>query len=667
MSPRAEPLDMNQPLVDMEAIYIAAGPISQPKDVVPTAPTVVPNGLGDPDLHARAAPVPSTANDQQDTPSSLDEGNGNPDTFVETIDLRSLTGTLSDDSEDSIDLERDIDRSNRDYTARNVKSLPPLGLRHAKGNKRVLQHQSYIRLVETRLASLEIEIEQLREQTSRNRADDADDVSRAGSLSRRSSIADVEGGRERERERKIPDDPYAVLPCIARMPLSSFRPGQPTEFDDRASLDSNIHLHADTPHNPFSVLEVALDPPSRLGSRRRPRSRHASISSTELSDETTESQIEPELLARVPDRVRIRSKALLKALEKITEGKFTIPKVETPSYRPRRVRPGHANIELPQPPGKDGQPPVVFLRPFKIFVEFEEKIREYARGLEKKHDEKLNTDETDSDRQAERLVPVITISGEEDSNHADELLIGSKEALDHFRLLVEFLDYDLKGLFELRRQIKNGTLRSIAFVDLWHLFVHGEEVCRPSEPRQLYRVLHFTGGRKYLSDKDKDEIIIRRGTRRERNRPPPPRYRTDNYARRRVDNYDDDSDADVEYLTPARKGSDFSVQCFSFDFDGLEYGPTQNVVKIPWFDGDSPITSLAVFPDKFRQLGSPTQSNSLGPSKADLIERGRRFVKLSRVAHMQYKGRCLSTGDEVCVQNPANLSIDCVLSRVQPG
>ena len=53
------------------------------------------------------------------------------------------------------------------------------------------------------------------------------------------------------------------------------------------------------------------------------------------------------------------------------------------------------------------------------------------------------------------------------------------EALEHLRLLVNFMDTDLGPIWELRRSLEAGKLRKIAYSDLYHIFSHGQEIRTP--------------------------------------------------------------------------------------------------------------------------------------------------------------------------------------------
>lgn len=528
---------------------------------------------------------------------------GNTTNEIERADIDDTS------SEDSSVLMSDVGRHNRNLGM----SLPLLEERHRMARKKVMQHQLYMRLVEDRLASLELAMSRKEEQQEYRR-DNSNDRSRPASPDRfRQSLA---------ADSIIVDQP-TLVESIARIPMASFRPPQPKarkDNDDLDSSDDELHPSADPLHEPWHVIEVATTAPALhwASGRRRARSRQPSIASAEY-EERIDFTIDLDLLTRVPERVRIRSIVLLKTLEKITEGKFTIPKPEKVYIR-KTTRRGHANNAPPHQP-------MVFLRPYKLFMEFAEMIRTYTEELQTR---------IGAESRAGEVTPIVTVQSEEDSSPPVEDVTVSKIALRHLRILVDLFDFDLKGLFELRRQIKDGDLKTIAFADLWHLFSHGEEVCSGSDSAQMYRVFQYTGGRKYLSNLQRQEDNVEKRPKYEERRGSVPR-----------EYYEDTQDS--LYLTRSRTGSDFVVQCFSFDFNGVEYGPTQTTFRISPYDGDVSINSLVIFPHRFRNVKSHghVQVVKSMPSKQELVERGKRFVDLSKVRHKSYKGTTVDTGDEV--------------------
>ncbi|KAE9380235.1 hypothetical protein N431DRAFT_477201 [Stipitochalara longipes BDJ] len=253
----------------------------------------------------------------------------------------------------------------------------------------------------------------------------------------------------------------------------------------------------------------------------------------------------------VPERLRIRSKELLEILEEIAGVTF------------------HSS-----PWGKEK---IVFLRPFKLLVTFESEIRERLEQLET----------------TSRVHPTPP-------SHDTE----SHGALEHLRLLVEFMDIDLKPLFEIRRRIQGGAIRKIAFADLWHLFKHGQLLVT-AEKLQLYRVIKFTGGRERLSP------VI-----------------------------DSSSNQDYSDIRANASGA-FLVECCYFDFNGVQYGPARKTFVIRKYEGEKEVLALSIYP-----LTLDPTSDLL---RVKLIHRGKHFLHLSRpnsVVSMYYSGLTLDLPQE---------------------
>ena len=229
-------------------------------------------------------------------------------------------------------------------------------------------------------------------------------------------------------------------------------------------------------------------------------------------------------------------------------------------------------------------------------------------------------------------------------------------ALSHLALLIELFDTGLKGLFELRQHIADGTLQTIAFADLWHLYSMNDEICSKYQSGQVYRVLHITGGRQYLDYQEKSDY------RRERSpyprSPPPPRI-IYNERRRRARSWDPESDED-DFPARARRlpgierfqrFSTFDIQGFSLDFDGQSFGPIEKIFIIQPYEGEVTIHTLEVYPTKFLlEIGG--EKDKLYEYRRNLTDRGRRFLEYSKIVHMHYYGHSLDARkEEVSILN----------------
>jgi hypothetical protein len=121
----------------------------------------------------------------------------------------------------------------------------------------------------------------------------------------------------------------------------------------------------------------------------------------------------------------------------------------------------------------------VFLRPFKLFVSYEKEIRAEVRELELK---------IEKEDELAGSAPQVPGSRKELPD------FDNRDLLADLKLLIEFLDIDLRATFELRRKIKEGTATHIEFQDLWHLFNPGDVIVDPSDESKVYRVLSYTVG-----------------------------------------------------------------------------------------------------------------------------------------------------------------------------
>jgi len=178
----------------------------------------------------------------------------------------------------------------------------------------------------------------------------------------------------------------------------------------------------------------------------------------------------------------------------------------------------------------------------------------------------------------------------------------SRTALEHFRLLIQFMDEDLKEIFELRDKIREGTLQKIAFDDLWHLFDYGQEVLikdkEQPDKSTAHKVLKFTGGRKITASTKLNPPLIR---------------------------------PIANALGPGMWDGAFAVQCWSLHFDSVLYWPHEEVVGIRRYDGEMEITSLPVYPMKF---------DARPQLRETLIQQGRVFKHFASAqsSHRRYYG-----------------------------
>jgi hypothetical protein len=233
---------------------------------------------------------------------------------------------------------------------------------------------------------------------------------------------------------------------------------------------------------PHSVLEVLVEDP-QIGVRRRYRAQaRESMCTSDLEEnEAVPKSSEPDQSIRdgprIPMRLRIRSPLLLKILSNFS------PTGELGEY---------------------DKSTMVILRPFKLLVANVEQIKQCLKDLEEKHaamvaptiatTDSANAKNPSNTEDAEVNTPQIPSLIEKSTSVAEGRVVEegpvdeteSYEALEHLRILVKFMDEDLKHIWDLREKCKQGSLRKIKFADLWHLFDYGQEVRTPgSQGMQL--------------------------------------------------------------------------------------------------------------------------------------------------------------------------------------
>ena len=282
-------------------------------------------------------------------------------------------------------------------------------------------------------------------------------------------------------------------------------------------------------------------------------------------------------IQRSPERLRIRSRPLILHLQKITATQIS------------------DGLYLPTQDANESS--TVFLRPFKFFVAFEKEIRQSIGDVETA----VQLQEQDKSCPGEK------------KRLSDKPEFDNRDLLEDLKLLIKFLDEDLKPTFDLRQRIEKCTADTIAYADLWHLFRRGGYILLQSDPTHAYRVLQFTGGRPPLIDR-----IFYPGA------PESPTA---------VDG--------------------FSVDCLSVECNGSSYVPKLRTVSILPYLGCVPIKSLAVYPMDL--------DPEAAAKRKEFMEQGRRYLDLTMkpYAHKHFVGKTL---DEPSHDLDAQVIVDLALA-----
>jgi len=205
----------------------------------------------------------------------------------------------------------------------------------------------------------------------------------------------------------------------------------------------------------------------------------------------------------------------------------------------------------------------------------------------------------------------------------------------HLKLLLDFIDEDLRDVLELRSQISSGTPDDILFEDLWHLFQPGDLILSTRGPnQQLFRLCAVTGGAVQLRNHTTEEL-----DRIDRLRGQAPR------------GADDVGLEDIlrEEASGLGVWTPFTIDCYLMAFDGTEIGPLDHCKRIKHYSGKRSVRDLDVYPLRFH------------PNSEELLkqmeERGRKV--LNSYGHKRYRGVTIDrSGTEILDEITSDVFID---------
>ena len=248
----------------------------------------------------------------------------------------------------------------------------------------------------------------------------------------------------------------------------------------------------------------------------------------------------------------------------------------------------------------------VLVYPFKHLIVNEDRIRRAAVQAEKNYLEAIQeSGEVPSGLEEERSGGACE---RKNSEKGDPLAL--RQLRDELKCLVEFMDIDMADIFEVRKQIHDRALKSIAFEYLWLLFEPGNLVIqnqRTSGDQQLQAltVLSVTGGRISF---DPNGIVFRD--------PPPP--------------MPGDDEENFVLLKSTSRITPFVIDCVYIDCDGQRVGPRKRRIVIQPYTGERSILALEVYPAKLDPAYHDTMER--------LLRRGMRFISILNGSHKWYSG-----------------------------
>lgn len=310
---------------------------------------------------------------------------------------------------------------------------------------------------------------------------------------------------------------------------------------------------------------------------------------------------------------------------------------------------------------------VVFLRPFKMLVFFEKELRDHYENLSARQSKgtSVNNSEAETTNQglehqsaptagsgpqlktSEVTGSPISATGSSDeqvtsdpktdttsAEVVENSLVDSEMMLEHMHPLIQFMD---DFIAPRQTYLRGYDCQKVTFDDMWLLFKPGDEVIQ-SNGDQAYRVIEvetklhraippweglwkpttLSSGPKIT---DPSNAFL----------PPPPPPDPDPWSRE-GDN------------------KPFVLWCVHIDSDGVNIGPVTTEITIDSFEGERFIFDLDVYPLRLRAkdvLGSAVPSTPVPSIRDQLIERGKRFTKMSGIQHAYYSGTIHGTQDRL--------------------
>ncbi|KAI0175682.1 hypothetical protein GGR52DRAFT_570672 [Hypoxylon sp. FL1284] len=254
---------------------------------------------------------------------------------------------------------------------------------------------------------------------------------------------------------------------------------------------------------------------------------------------------------------------------------------------------------------------VELFKPFRVIIRNLAEIRaalakvESEYGFADVNESGSRTEDPRLEKQADVIEDVGMTSGSGKSvNQHNELLDASStsnkgpeepsEELTHLREFIRFVDKYLEPQIQLYETIREGSVRMIAFENLWMLFNFNETIYCPVK-RGYQELTFYEPGGKTFKYQSKPSLT-------------PQAYRVV-YSGGGVGIYVNPS---LDYIAPESQGQVLTastkerfcrliVGCFSVGFDGEKYTPVQDYFIFKPFEGEVAITSLEAYPLRFHR------------------------------------------------------------------
>lgn len=234
-----------------------------------------------------------------------------------------------------------------------------------------------------------------------------------------------------------------------------------------------------------------------------------------------------------------------------------------------------------------------------------------------------------------------------------------RSALEHFKLLIQFIDQYLGDKVSLFESFQAGSAETVAFEDLWMLFNNGQKIACPIRESRV--TIDLSNSKAELKTVFKDDSTRYHRTRR---RHVPQAYRVmaavggaplilsllepPTAADTTREDMNDFSEFKFYHANPSvspalqrarQRLSSLRVSCMYVDFDGAKYGTDMEIFVFKPFDGQVVVNTLEAYPLTY----------SVKPGSPDLVRRGRKFIDIASLPrHMNYAGMTIGeTKEEV--------------------
>lgn len=294
-------------------------------------------------------------------------------------------------------------------------------------------------------------------------------------------------------------------------------------------------------------------------------------------------------------------------------------------------------------------------------------MKRYGSGRAEHNDADVRAHQSNSQSSSQQNTSITDPSSEDEHVSA----FNQKPALEHFQLLVQFIDQYLGEKVALFESYQAGREEMIAFEDLWMLFSSGEKICCPlrENQRRITRPKRKSGTQTSYSynysenDNGLDYVTRRRylpqvyrvmaaggGALLVPSSKPKTSHVTGDKSNCDPLSQSPSSGGSASRTLPDAPAPQRAQDKFSFlnvfgmyvDFDGAKYGTLMEIFAFEPFDGEMRITSLEAYPLKY--FGGAGSSN--------LLQRGRKFIDVATSPrHMDHGGMTVGeTKEEVRFQ-----------------